>query len=123
MGKNAMKAKGMTISPEDIAGLIPKLCPNQIVNGCEVSKTRAQLVGEARRKLENRMASRHAKKYCLTAFRHSWCHHALCRGVDALTVSVLMGHADPTMVAKVYSQPRPKQSSLVGWRLYRNCRS
>jgi integrase len=43
------------------------------------------------------------KKWCLTDFRHSWCHHKLCTGVDALTVSVLMGHADPTMIARVYS--------------------
>jgi site-specific recombinase XerD len=39
--------------------------------------------------------------YCLTAFRHSWCHRMLKSGVDALTVSVLMGHADPSMIARV----------------------
>lgn len=42
-------------------------------------------------------------RYCLTAFRHSWCHRMLKSGVDALTVSVLMGHADPSMIARVYS--------------------
>jgi integrase len=42
-------------------------------------------------------------RYCLTAFRHSWCHRMLRSGVDALTVSVLMGHADPSMIARVYS--------------------
>ncbi len=42
-------------------------------------------------------------KYCLTAFRHSWCHRMLKSGTDALTVSVLMGHADPSMIARVYS--------------------
>ncbi len=42
-------------------------------------------------------------KYCLTAFRHTWCHRMLKAGVDALTVSVLMGHSDPTMIARVYS--------------------
>ena len=36
-------------------------------------------------------------------FRHSFCHRLLKSGVDALTVSVLMGHADPSMIAKVYS--------------------
>jgi integrase len=103
MGRNATKAKGVTISPDDVEEFIPKLRPVQIVKGREISKTPAELREEARRKLRNRLAARHAKKYCLTAFRHSWCHHALCRGIDALTVSVLMGHADPTMVAKVYS--------------------
>ncbi|MGM0488160.1 MAG: tyrosine-type recombinase/integrase [Planctomycetota bacterium] len=42
-------------------------------------------------------------KYCLTVFRHSWCTRALAKGVDSLTVAVLMGHADPSMVARVYS--------------------
>ena len=42
-------------------------------------------------------------KYCLTSFRHSFTHRMLRNGVDALTVSILMGHADTTMVAKVYS--------------------
>lgn len=42
-------------------------------------------------------------KYCLTSFRHTWCHRMLKAGVDALTVSVLMGHSDPSMVARVYS--------------------
>ena len=103
MGRKAMKAKGITITPEDAEAFIQKLCPTQVIKGRKVAKTRAELRAEARRKLSGRFAARHAKKYCLTAFRHSWCHHALCRGIDALTVSVLMGHADPTMVAKVYS--------------------
>jgi integrase len=43
------------------------------------------------------------KKVCLTDFRHTFCHRLLKTGVDALTVATLMGHADPSMVAKVYS--------------------
>lgn len=42
-------------------------------------------------------------KYCLTVFRHSWCHRMLKAGVDALTVSVLMGHAGLNMTVSVYS--------------------
>lgn len=42
-------------------------------------------------------------KYCLTIFRHTWCHRMLTAGVDALTVSVLMGHAGLSMTASVYS--------------------
>jgi integrase len=103
MGKKVMQQKGICPSPEDIEAMIPKLQQIQVVKGRKIPKTRGDLVAEARRKLCQRMAAQHAKKYCLTVFRHSWCHHALCRGIDALTVSVLMGHADPTMVAKVYS--------------------
>ncbi len=33
--------------------------------------------------------------------RHSWATHALERGVDALTVVILMGHRDPSTLAKV----------------------
>ena len=31
-------------------------------------------------------------RYSLYTFRHSWCTHALERGVDAVSVAVLMGH-------------------------------
>ncbi len=103
MGRKAMKEKQIVVAPADIEALIPKLHPQRIAKGRKVVKTRAELVEEARRKLRNRLARQHAPKYCLTNFRHSWCHHALRRGVDALTVSVLMGHADPSMVARVYS--------------------
>jgi integrase len=103
MGKQAMREKGMKITPTDVEALMPKLRPHRISKGRTVAKRRAELVKEARRKLRNRMACQLAPKYCLTAFRHSWCHHALRRGLDALTVSMLMGHADPSMVSRVYS--------------------
>lgn len=35
--------------------------------------------------------------------RHSWCTDALLRGVDPLTVALLMGHTDASMVMKVYN--------------------
>jgi integrase len=53
--------------------------------------------------LFQRIQTKLKKKYCLTVLRHSWCTRALANGLDALTVSVLMGHADPSMVARVYS--------------------
>ena len=42
-------------------------------------------------------------KYCLTAFRHSFIHRKLISGVDALTVSTLVGHVDTTTIGKVYA--------------------
>ena len=48
-----------------------------------------------------RVQKKIGRKYCLTDIRHSWCHRMLRSGVHALTVSILMGHADPSMVAKV----------------------
>jgi integrase len=35
--------------------------------------------------------------------RHAWCTDALLRDVDPLTVAILLGHKDATMVMKVYS--------------------
>ena len=40
---------------------------------------------------------------CGTVLRHSFCQRMLTSGVDSLTVSVLMGHRDLTMVASTYS--------------------
>jgi integrase len=55
-----------------------------------------------RRKELYKTARRNGRKYCLYHFRHSWGTRALQRGVDPLTVAILMGHADPSMLAKVY---------------------
>jgi integrase/recombinase XerC len=50
---------------------------------------------------------RYNKKYgnlhCLYDFRHGFCTRALKAGVDPVTVSVLMGHADTSMVTRVYA--------------------
>ena len=39
---------------------------------------------------------------CAYAVRHTWATNRLLAGVDPVTVSVLMGHRDTTMVARVY---------------------
>lgn len=49
-----------------------------------------------------RIKERLGKKYSLYALRHAWATNALLRGVDPLTVAVLMGHSDPSMLSKVY---------------------
>lgn len=103
MGMEALRARGFALSEDAIRRKIATLCPTRRSGRRIVPKSPAELREEARRKLLSQEAKRHAKKYCLTELRHSWCHHALRRGLDALTVSVLMGHADTSMVAKVYS--------------------
>ncbi len=103
MGKQVMRQKGMNVTRAEAEALVPELRPHRVSKGRRIAKMKAELVEEARRKLRSRMARQLAPKYCLTAFRHSWCHHALRRGLDALTVSILMGHADTGMVSRVYS--------------------
>ena len=41
-------------------------------------------------------------KLCATTLRHSYAHHRLSSGQDALTVSKLMGHVDTRMIATRY---------------------
>jgi integrase len=56
-----------------------------------------------RRKLVHRLAWERGTKYSLYAIRHAFCTEALENGLDAVTVSVLMGHKDTTMISRVYS--------------------
>jgi len=42
-------------------------------------------------------------KYCLTDYRHTFATRLLTSGVDALTVSILLGHADTSMLSRVYA--------------------
>jgi integrase len=51
-------------------------------------------------------------RYSLYTFRHSWCTHALERGVDAVTVAVLMGHRDTTMISRVYAHLMQRRDHL-----------
>ena len=70
-----------------------------------------QAVIERRRQIAQ-LAKRHAPRYSLYTFRHSWCTHALERGVDAVTVAVLMGHRDTTMISRVYSHLMQRRDHL-----------
>lgn len=103
LGRTRLKAEKAMLTTEEIDACIAGLKRTRTVKGKIILKSQAELREEARRKLWNRKAAEKAPKYCLTVLRHSWCHHALRRGLDALTVSVLMGHADCSMVTKVYS--------------------
>ena len=48
------------------------------------------------------MAASLVPNWSLHALRHSWATSALQRGADPLTVAILMGHSDPSMLSKVY---------------------
>ena len=102
MGKVEMKRLGYHVREEGIAELIPTLNPRRKSKGIELQKTEAELRCEAKAKLTKKLAMSLVPRYSLYAFRHSFATHALERGVDSVTVAILMGHSDPSMLAKVY---------------------
>ena len=67
-----------------------------------VPKKPVELRCEAKGKLTDKLARRVAPRYSLYDLRHSWSTHALENGVDALTVAILMGHKDPSTLARTY---------------------
>ena len=49
-----------------------------------------------------RVKKKIGKRFCLYDYRHGWATSALERGIDPVSVSVLMGHADSSMLCRVY---------------------
>ena len=56
------------------------------------------------RKEEESLAREHGTKYHLGAFRKGYATEALKNGVDTVTVAHLLGHADASMVSRVYAK-------------------
>lgn len=102
MGSQVMKKQKVSLDDDEVRAFAATLKPERIVGGVAVEKSEKDLLQEARRKLRWRAARQCAEKYSLYTLRHSWATHALERGLDALTVAVLMGHRDPSTLAKVY---------------------
>ncbi len=102
MAKDEMKRRNITISDAEIEAFIPTLSPTRVSKGEVVPKPRYDLRTEAKQKLIQRKSIGLVPRYSLYALRHSWATHALQRGVDPLTVAILMGHQDPSMLSKVY---------------------
>ena len=102
IGIEEMNRRGETISEEAITEKIESLSPTRNSRGKTIPKTAAELRAEAKRKLKYRRALDLSPQYSLYALRHSWATQALLQGVDPLTVAILMGHEDPSMLSKVY---------------------
>jgi integrase len=101
-GKAEMVSRGLCVSADEVAVFARTLSPTRRSHGRVVRKTDAELRCEAKCKLTARLACQLAPRFSLYALRHSWATHALQRGIDAVTVAVLMGHSDPSMLARVY---------------------
>lgn len=102
IGKCEMKKRSEAISTDDINTLIPQLKPTKVVKGGVFEKSAAELRAEAKKKLTYKRAGELAPPFSLYALRHSWATNALKKGVDPLTVAILMGHEDPSTLSKVY---------------------
>jgi len=61
-----------------------------------------------------RMVKHLGKKYALVDFRHSFTTRALKEGVDPVTLSFLLGHADTSMLARTYAHLGQETGHLRG---------
>lgn len=102
MGKKLLSDEEKEPSEQEISAMVKTLAPTKTEKGVKREKRPAELRCEAKRKLFNRMAKKVAPRYSLYSLRHSWATNALKQDVDPLTVALLMGHKDPSMLARVY---------------------
>lgn len=103
LGKQRMAEAEVVVEEKDIESFAKALSPTKRSNGELIAKTKAELREESKRKLTSKLAREHAPRYSLYALRHSWATNALQKkGMDALTVAILMGHRDPSTLAKTY---------------------
>lgn len=101
MGMEACQ-RGPGATADEIASMLDRISKTRTEKGKLVKKSEKERLTEAKRKLRYRKAAELGPRYSLYALRHSWATNALERGVDALTVAVLMGHSDPSTLARVY---------------------
>lgn len=113
LGKAEMKRLGKTVDERRVAAFAETLQTHRTVKGVVRQKTRADLLCEARRKLTQRTARDLAPRLSLYVLRHSWATNALLRGVDSLTVAILMGHRDPSTLARVYQHLSHRPDHLL----------
>lgn len=60
-----------------------------------------------------RLAKKIGRKFALVDFRHSFVTRLLKEGVDPITIAALCGHADLSMIAKVYAHVQQDPEHLV----------
>lgn len=102
MGKSQYESLGIEIPTELVDQIKAKLSTHRKAGGQLVAKTRQELRDQARNMARRRHSKKFAKRYSLYALRHAWATRALESGLDGLTVAILMGHSDPSTLARVY---------------------
>lgn len=76
------------------------IAPEQL----ERAQARHRAAATKARKEAEALAREHGTKYHLGAFRKGYATEALKNGVDTVTVAHLLGHADASMVSRVYAK-------------------
>jgi integrase len=114
LAKEEMKRRGISVSDDEVNDFIKTLAPTKRRRGEIVRKTDSELRHEAKTKLRAKLAKQLVPRYSLYALRHSWATNALQRGLDSLTVAILMGHEDPSTLARVYQHLGHNPEHLLG---------
>ncbi len=113
MGRAEMNRQKISVPAHEIAAFVPCLRTTRVSKGVEVRKTDAELRAEAKRKLRAKLVATLVPRYSLYTLRHAWATRALQSGLDGLTVAVLMGHSDPSTLARVYQHLSHDPSHLL----------
>jgi integrase len=92
LGRRRLREQGL------LPPIIPRLAASQR-NDPEARRRHREQVLE-RRKRVNELAWGHGTRLNLYAFRHSLITESLVNGLDAVTVSVLAGHRDTSMISR-----------------------
>ncbi len=102
MYRHQIGTKKPTFPEEEIRAVALNVPKSKTVKGQKMSRTAAERKYEAIRILTAKQASSLVPRYSLYALRHAWATRALQSGLDGLTVAILMGHSDPSTLARVY---------------------
>ncbi len=104
MGTHRMKAQGITLD-EAITSELQRRGDKRSLD---------ELAAAERRKVGNCAKAHFAPKYCLYSLRHGFATGALQSGLDGLTVGILLGHNDPSTLARVYQHVAHNPEHLLG---------
>lgn len=103
MGRRILKEKDLMPTPEEIARVkVPAMKRGK--DGKPVARKQWEINKLAKTKLVQERIKQLVPQYCLYHLRHTYCTRALKRGVDPITLAELLGHADATMVMRIYQK-------------------
>ena len=106
--------RSMALQAMKTAGTTHAIASEQELKRRGDVRSRNELTVGERWKLDNCVYAHFAPRYCLYVLRHSFATAALQSGLDGLTVGVLLGHNDPSMLGRVYQHLSHNPAHLLG---------